>query len=565
MKEFRQKIKRIAGKSYGCYRDLRGGFRVGKTRFDLYHVQPDPTAPPSQVEISIPFSESGLPLDLVRDDLDRLALCDFVHRRVFPVVCEQSRQAGPARTGGSIGMARPSQEILARTAVQVRGETLRIRLSVALPADQRFVAGEAAEDLLLRRLPEAATVAAWWDDGDRERFELHRKTLRRARALRERLKERGLVAFVADGSLLPRKSGDSDEPAGDGIPFESPEAWRVALEAEGEEVVGMGVPAGISLIVGGAFHGKSTLLHALERGVYDHVPGDGREGVVTLPDARKIRCEEGRWISDLDLSLFAHDLPGGADARRFSTASASGAVSQAAAVVEALETGCSTLLVDEDASAVNFLFRDERMRALVDVSEESIVPLVDRAAELRRRGVSLVMVAGAGGDMLDLADRVLAMRGWRPFDATAEARAACEKFPSRRKDPPPPGDAPRRRAPALREWRERNLRAKAGTVHARAASAALVRLGSFELDLGALDQVVDRHQAQAIGAAILWLSEQPSPPEDLPAALALVERRLAEAGLDGLTDRAAGELAAFRREELACALCRLRGLSTGEA
>ncbi|MBO7501206.1 MAG: ABC-ATPase domain-containing protein [Fibrobacterales bacterium] len=561
MKDFRLKLQRIARKNYSCYHDLLGGFRIGKSHYNLYFVQPDPFAPPSQMEVVVPFSETGLPTALLTDDLARTALCDFVHRRIFPAACEQSQKAGPSRSGGSIGMPKPSQQILDRTVVQIRGETVRIRFALVLPADQRSVAAEAASELLLNRVPEAVTVGVWWDDKANEEFALHLRTLRKARALRAQLEERGLVAFVADGSLLPRASGVSDEPAAGAVPFESPERWAVELEAEGERIRGMGIPEGLTLLVGGAFHGKSTLLRALEQGVYDHVPGDGREFAVARADAAKIRSEEGRWISGADLSLFAHDLPGGKDAADFSTEAASGATSQAAALVEALECGSRLLLIDEDESAVNFLFRDERMRALVDASRESIAPLVDRISFLKKSGVSVVMVAGAGGDVLDLADRAIALKEWRCEDVTDEAREVCAKLPARRG--PGSGTAspelPLPRRAALPSW-SATVFGKKGEPHAKAVSAGLLRLGSFEADLTKLDQLVDRAQTQALGAAVLWLAQNSEDGETVPELVARAEERVAKAGLDGLSRRSGAEFARFRPQELAAALYRLRRL-----
>lgn len=71
----------------------------------------------------------------------------------------------------------------------------------------------------------------------------------------------------------------------------------------------MGIPEGVTLIVGGGFHGKSTLLQALERGVYHHIAGDGREMVITRQDAVKVRAEDGRNIEKVNISAFINNLP----------------------------------------------------------------------------------------------------------------------------------------------------------------------------------------------------------------------------------------------------------------
>ena len=101
----------------------------------------------------------------------------------------------------------------------------------------------------------------------------------------------------------------------------------------------MGIRKGITLIVGGGYHGKSTLLKALEAGVYNHIAGDGREFVITDDTAFKLRAEDGRSITGVDISPFIKNLPNKKDTVHFSTEDASGSTSQAANLMEALESG----------------------------------------------------------------------------------------------------------------------------------------------------------------------------------------------------------------------------------
>ena len=265
--------------------------------------------------------------------------------------------------------------MLANTAVQIRGDgTVEARFTVGLPAQGRRVLGRQACQLLLEELPRIIESSLMARSHAEEELWRHAAANEDADALRSMLAERGLIAFVADGSILPRSSGVDDRPMGgdEVIPFSSPESLRIGYSLPNAgTVAGMGVGEGVTLIVGGGYHGKSTLLRAIERGVYNHRPGDGRELVVSAPDLVKIRAEDGRAVNGVDISAFIGDLPLGKSTRRFSSDNASGSTSQAAAIVEAMESGASGLLIDEDTAATNFLIRDARMQALVPKESEA--------------------------------------------------------------------------------------------------------------------------------------------------------------------------------------------------
>lgn len=147
----------------------------------------------------------------------------------------------------------------------------------------------------------------------------------------------GAVAFVADGSILPRKSGASSLPMSTppAVPFRAPTGIQVGGVGGGDSsatsscmsqtvqvemgklrrylrnlpstdtgssgssdsgtvvaLSGLVVPRGVTLIVGGGYHGKSTLLRCIACGVYNKVPGDGREFCVTVNDAVSVRAED---------------------------------------------------------------------------------------------------------------------------------------------------------------------------------------------------------------------------------------------------------------------------------
>lgn len=215
------------------------------------------------------------------------------------------------------------------------------------------------------------------------------------------------------------------------VPFVSPESLRVTLDLPNRgSISGMGIPLGVTLIVGGGFHGKSTLLQALERGVYNHIAGDGREYVITDASAVKLRSEDSRSISNVDISLFIHDLPGKSDTTSFSTADASGSTSQAANVIEGIEAGTSLFLIDEDTSATNFMVRDELMQRVVADSEEPITPFISRVRDLYEKlGISSILVAGSSGSYFHVSDTVIQMKEYVPYDITERAKTTAAEFP----------------------------------------------------------------------------------------------------------------------------------------
>lgn len=245
--------------------------------------------------------------------------------------------------------------------------------------------------------------------------------------IRRLLREKNLVAFLANGSVLPRKSGISELPMKDCVPFTSPESMRQTLQLPHHgSISGMAIPQGITLIVGGGYHGKSTLLEAIQSGIYNHIAGDGREYVITDDTAVKLRAEDGRCVRNVDISLFINDLPNGKDTTVFSTEDASGSTSQAAAVVESIEAGARLFLIDEDTSATNFMVRDDFMQQVISRKKEPITPFIERVGDLyKKTGVSTIMVAGSSGAFFYVADHILQMDCYHTRDITASVKALC--------------------------------------------------------------------------------------------------------------------------------------------
>jgi predicted ABC-class ATPase len=553
----------LDGRGYKAYKAISGPWDFGDFTLHVDHVQGDPFAMPSRIRVLVSAAVADLPAPAFRSAPRRLGTAAYLARafsRFAP-----GRRGGPGSgRGGDIGMEAPGQEVMAQTAVQVAEDgRVEARFTVGLPARGRRVLGKAAARLLTEEVPDLVMNTLTARGHEASDILRHAEVNEDAESLRDQLAGAGLVAFVADGAVLPRRSGVDDRPLeGDGVvPFVSPPTLRVrfALPNAGE-VTGLGVPRGVTLVVGGGFHGKSTLLRALQTGVYNHRPVDGREKVVTVSDAVKIRAEDGRSVQGVDISPFIDGLPMGEVTRAFSSPNASGSTSQAAAIVEALEAGSRTLLVDEDTSATNFMIRDRRMQALVPKDGEPITPFVDRVRDLAdERGVSAVLVLGGSGDYLDVADTVIAMRDYAPHDVTDEARRVAAAFPTGRVPEavgPSPGATPRHPQPGCLEPGKGRRE-----VSVKVPDARTLLFGRETVDLAAVEQLVSRAQIRAVGRALaLAARDHLDAGRSVPELLDAVEAEVAEAGLDALDSRRVGDLAAFRRLELAAALNRIRSL-----
>ena len=426
-RDLQRELERIDRRGYPAYKDLRGQYDFGDFVLSVDHVQGDPFASPSSMSVRVPNEVLHIPAGLWDEVHRRTALEDVLLRRFSRALATCSMRAGGSGKSGVLATTRPGQEVLARSACEVRGGSVTLRFEVGLPAHGRTVDGRAAAKMLLDFVPGCVERTLFVDDGLLDQAWASVELADDQRAAREQMETSDLVAFVANGSILPRESGVSQRPLKSALAFEAPAERRVVLDLPHRgKVAGMGIKRGVTLIVGGGYHGKSTLLRALQDGVYNHVAGDGRELVLTDSTAVKLRAEDGRAVSGVDISLFIRDLPDGRDTSRFSTVDASGSTSQAAAAVEAYEAGARALLIDEDTSATNFMVRDALMEAVVAREFEPITPFVERVRDLwERAGVSSIIVAGSSGAYFSVADAVLQMDRYRVHDITAHARAVC--------------------------------------------------------------------------------------------------------------------------------------------
>ena len=561
--DLRRILQRIDGRGYKAYKDIQGRYDFDDYELVIDHVQGDPFADPSRVRLLVPKETAGFPQELYRNRSRTIALADFLTRAVAAALRQRERRWQGSGKSGLILIDAPGQEILERTSVLIHNGDVEVRLKVGLPARGRTVLGRQAIDIFFEDLPALLEKALRARAHSPAVLRRHVEANEDQDALRGQLSDLGLVAFVANGSLLPRRSGVDDRPlpAEQAILFEAPPSLEVEITLPNRgRVRGLGIPKGVTLIVGGGYHGKSTLLKALERGVYNHIPGDGRELVVTESTAVKIRAEDGRRIEKVNISPFISNLPFGKDTTRFSTDDASGSTSQAANIIEALEVGTHLLLMDEDTCATNFMIRDHRMQELVAKEKEPITPFLDKVRQLYEElGVSTILVIGGSGDYFDVADTVIMMDEYRPRDVTARAKAIAEKYRAERK--PEGGDhfgevTPRRPLPESLDPSKgrRDVKLKARDVDE-------IQFGLHEIDLSAVEQIVSRSQTRAIGHALVRLKHRHLDGRTtLRQAVEALERELDAHGLDVLTPSPFGDLARPRRFEIAAALNRLRTL-----
>ncbi|MEL6349545.1 MAG: ABC-ATPase domain-containing protein [Myxococcota bacterium] len=536
-------LQRIDGRPYPAYRDIKGVWNLGAVEIRIDHVQGDPFAAPSRVRVRI---QTSIAEEICSDPVQRLAAEDWLLRRFGADLTGTRRGSGKS---GLLDVYRPGPEIVERSAVRLLSDGVaEVRLRAGLPARGRRILGEQAWRMLSADLPAAATALVAPSEPS-----LHEQiaSVRLQQRMRAALRAQGLVAFIADGSVLPRSSGVSQAPMAGAVPFSSPASLRVNLCG----VEGMGVPTGLTLIVGGGFHGKSTVLQAIQRGHLDHIPGDGREQVVADPDTVKVRAEDGRSVVGVDVSPFLGALPGGRSTAPFSTPDASGSTSQAAAIVEAVEAGAKVLLLDEDTSATNLLVRDERMRRLIPPEREPITPFVERVREIREQwGVSTIMVVGGVGDYLAVADTIIGMNAYRAQDLTEAGQALA-------------GEAARARRPlgkglAIRGIEARSLK-PTGKGRIGARDDRRISYGLEEIDLTAVEQVLDGAHAATIGHAIRWLFEQERGFAEVDYLLDVLESAIGVEGIEILSPfrEPVGALICPRRHEVAAAINRLRTLS----
>jgi len=557
----RQLLLQLDNRGYKAYKAIQGSYEFPDFTLIVDRVQGDPFASPSQVRVQLPQSVAGFPRNLYQSHSREIALRDYLTRQFDHAARDISSRRGTGNSG-LIAIAHVGQSVLERTSAFVTDELVEVRFVVGLPARGRSIAGRQAAEMLCDDIPDIVDKALKYRQLDATAIEHHVETVEDADWLRQQLLEHGLVAFIPDGAILPRRTGVDDQPlSAEAVAFQSPETLRVEFTCPNRGLItGMGIPVGVTLIVGGGYHGKSTLLRAIELGVYNHIPNDGRELVVTNPAAVKIRAEDGRSIASVDISPFINQLPQGRSTSQFSTTNASGSTSQAANIMEALEAGAKLLLVDEDTAATNFMIRDRRMQQLIAKDKEPITPFIDKVRQLYTDyAVSTILVMGGSGDYFDVADTVIAMENFQPHDVTEKAKAIA--LANRTERTPEGGKRFGEITPRIPLAESIDPSRGHREVKLKVRDVDEVVFGTEEIDLGAVEQIVERGQLRAIAEAIVYgkrqyINERYTLPEILNRVMADIESQ----GLDILSNLPEGDLVLFRRFELAAVLNRLRTL-----
>jgi ATPase len=601
LNELTSHLHAIDGRSYAAYKAIVGRYR-SPLGWVLYidRIQPDPYAPPTAIRVVLPLALTGADARLTGTDAHltetdshltganetltetnetltgtnehlttsptrAVALRDYLARTLRELLKGQAISIAPAGQEilerSSVNLHETWQDDFSTPAFNAPGPYLELRLCWSLPAFGREIAGrQAARNLNLDLARAIASLDLRESELGAEAWK-HCQVAEDHAALQEILVERGWVAFLADGANLARRSGVSQLPLEGGIPLTAPETLaQTAQLPHAGAVRGTAIPAGVTVIAGGGYHGKSTLLNAIARGIYPHIPGDGRELVATVPEAMAVRAADGRAVTGVDLRPFISHLPGrDADPAQFTTANASGSTSQAASIMESLELwgqpAQAALLLDEDTCATNLLIRDQRMRALVSSEREPITPLVDRIRALHReRGISTLIVMGGSGDYLDVADQVLIMDSYRLVDATAQARQVCDSQP-RMDTSLPDFPLPAQRLPQRPEAKRR------GPSRTRALGTQRLVLDRHEVDVADVSGLVDEGQALAVAWALRALLEHHFDGHtSLPQALAQAAKRLDDVGLDALGEAHPAFLVRPRLVDVGAAVNRLRSL-----
>lgn len=555
-----QRLQKLEGLGYKAYKDLQGSsWSFGPIKVTFEHVQGDAFAAPSRMAAEINFALSEIPENSCESETTRLALEDFLLRRFHNAVMQRKRKFFGAGKSGMITALRPSQKILKRSAVAVTPEKIELLFFVGLPAEGRRILGNECARLFKEDVSHILQHTLTGHALDLGALQHHANTLEDYLSLRDQLTTKGWVGFVADGSRLARAAGNSDLPFEKCQPLKAPKelSSTVTLPNAGE-VNGMPILQGITLLVGGGFHGKSTLLKALQNAVYPHIPGDGRELVAVNPTAVKVRAEDGRFVNEVDISPFLDNLPGIGSTKSFSTTNASGSTSQAVNIMESLQTGCELLLLDEDTCATNFMIRDARMQALIQKDREPITPFVDRVRELYERfNVSTILVMGGSGDYFDVAGHVVAMDHFQPRDVSEEAMKIATAMPTGRKREsatPFPDLKPGMHAPESLKFRRGKKE-----VYISTQGLHTLILGVNEVDTHDVEQLAEPGQLEACGWVLLalkdWLEKNSVP--DVSGVNSLLAKMEKE-GVSSLMPWNNGLVSMPRMQEVMAVLNRMR-------
>lgn len=575
--ELRQQLRSINRKSYPAYKGLKGLYHFGNYILSIDHVQGDPFASPSHVSIQISHRDAGFPVEYYKNTLTGTTLCDYLTRQFEKQISQYSFRAKGSGKSGLLTVSHCGQEVFSRTACEITEKGITARFFVGFPANGRTINATELEKILFDFLPVCIQKSFFYSSLNAKELQNYIELAEDQEFIRQTLPAKNLCAFIADGSILPRESGISSRPMKASVPFTSPDSLRISINLPHKgKITGMGIPKGITLIVGGGYHGKSTLLNALELGVYNHIPGDGREYVITDATAVKLRSEDGRFIKDVDISMFINDLPNKKDTRCFSTLDASGSTSQAAGIVESMEAGSHLFLLDEDTSATNFMVRDAFMQQVIQREKEPITPFLERAEDLyKKAGISTILVAGSSGAFFHIADTIIQMDNYVPKDITASVKKLCSQYPlpavsvtdfqlpHSHRIMSRPAESSKHLRHNSRGNHSDSGAAKPERLKTRISGTDGFSLGRQEIDLRYTEQLIDAEQTAALGLLLKYAVEHLADGRrTLPEIVQFLWKNLSLHGLSFFTEnqKISCGYATPRIQEIYACLNRYRGL-----
>lgn len=554
LSDLKRELEKIDGRGYKTYKTLEGQYSFEDYILSIDHVQGDPFASPSRIRVIV-NSNNNFPKNLFDEKYKKITICDFLTRLFSKNIYKYGEKVFGSGKSGLIEISKCSQQVIERTSIIINNEKIEARFYVGFPARGRSVLSKELEKILFNIIPNIVKNTLIYNNINIKALNDKLKLLEDQEFIRKQLKDKKLIAFIANNSILPRESGISQKPLKDGKKFISPKELEVEFNTPNRGLIkGMGIPEGITLIVGGGYHGKSTLLKALELGVYNHIEGDGREFVITDNTALKVRAEDGRAITKTDISLFINNLPNGKDTKKFYTENASGSTSQAANIIEGIESGTKLFLIDEDTSATNFMIRDSVMQQLVSKDKEPITPFIDVARSLyKQKGISTILVAGSSGDFFDIADLVIQMDNYEPYEVTKKAKALSRRITNVNEN--------------LKVDIDFNRVILKGTIESSPKGVKVktlckdgISINKENIDLRAVEQIVDNEQLNTIGA-IMKYAENKLMGKNL--TLAQIADNITEElknnliGIENIKG-GYGSFAIVRKQEIMCAYNRYR-------
>lgn len=560
--ELKNTLHQIDHKGYPAYKQLKGSYRFPNFILNIDHVQGDPFAAPSKISIQVEGKRAGFPPELYDTKEKKIALQDYLLRGFAGKIRDFSFRAKGSGKSGLMSVSNPGQEILERTGCQIdsRSGDVILRMEIGFPANGRTINSRELEKILFTFLPQCVEKTLFYQVLDAVKLKETAELAEDQTYIRSELEKQGLVAFVANGAILPRESGVSKRPMKRAVAFRSPKEMEIEMNLPNHGTIkGMGIRKGVTLIVGGGYHGKSTLLKALELGVYNHRAGDGREYVISEESGMKIRAEDGRSVKKVDISMFINNLPNGKDTKHFQTEDASGSTSQAANVIEAMEAGSRVLFIDEDTSATNFMVRDELMQRVVHREVEPITPFVERVCELYEKyGISTVLVAGSSGSYFHKADCIVQMNRYEPMDITEFAKEEAKAFPL------PAGDTPPMEKPAFDRVIRQDRRFGAdGRVKLKTMGMDGISVNRDTIDLRYLEQLADSEQLNSLAQIMKYMRMQEADGRRNIGEIAeAIVKMLKESGFENICGGGylPGNLAMPRRQEIMACMNRWREL-----